>query len=392
MLPLEGITVVSVEQAVAAPFASRQLADLGARVIKVERPETGDFARHYDSEVKGMASHFVWLNRSKESISVDLKQEEGKEILNSLLSKADVFIQNLAPGAMDRLGFGNSDLLNKYPGLIICGISGYGSSGPYANKKAYDLLIQCESGSMAITGTEDTPSKSGVAIADIATGMYAYSGILAALFARQKDGKGKILEVSMLEALGEWMGFPMYYSEYGESEPKRTGASHSTIYPYGPFKVKEDKYVFLSIQNEREWKNFCEKVLNIPELTTDERFNVNSKRFKNQELLKVIIEDEFTKFQSDYIINKLEDSKIANASLNTVKDFIEHPQLEARNRWTEVESPVGKLKALLPPVTFNDFKYVMNPIPTVGEHTETILNELGWNEETITAYKKRNAL
>lgn len=392
MLPLEGITVVSVEQAVAAPFASRQLADLGARVIKVERPETGDFARHYDSEVKGMASHFVWLNRSKESISVDLKEEEGKEILNSLLSKADVFIQNLAPGAMDRLGFGSSDLLNKYPGLIICGISGYGSSGPYANKKAYDLLIQCESGSMAITGTEDTPSKSGVAVADIATGMYAYSGILAALFSRQKDGKGKILEVSMLEALGEWMGFPMYYTEYGDSEPKRTGASHSTIYPYGPFKVKDEKYVFLSIQNEREWKNFCEKVLGIPELATDERFNVNSNRFKNQELLKEIIEGEFTKFQSDYIMNKLEDSQIANASLNTVKDFIDHPQLKARNRWTEVESPVGKLKALLPPVTFNDFKYVMNPIPTVGEHTETILNELGWNEETITAYKKRNAL
>ncbi len=383
MLPLEGLTVVSLEQAVAAPFATRQLADLGARVIKVERPVTGDFARNYDTTVKGMASHFVWLNRSKESVALDLKKEESKVILDKLLSKADVFIQNLAPGAIDRLGFGAEELQKKYPQLIICSISGYGSFGPYTDKKAYDLLIQCEAGLVSITGTEVHPSKTGISIADIAAGMYAYTGILTALLTRQQTGKGTIMEVSMLEALAEWMGYPLYYSTYGSIEPKRTGASHATIYPYGPFKAGDEKFVFMGIQNEREWTQFCEKVLSDPQLAVDPRFASNSKRVENNAALKSIIEERFQDFSADQVINRLEAAKIANARLNTVQELANHPQLQARNRWREVHSPVGPLQALIPPVTFEGIDTVMNPIPAVGEHTESILKELGFDLETI---------
>jgi itaconate CoA-transferase len=379
MLPLQGITIVSLEQAVAAPFATRQLADLGARVIKVERPGTGDFARNYDKTVKGMASHFVWINRSKESITLDLKQEDAKTVLDELLSKADVFIHNLAPGAVDRLGYSAKELKERYPQLIICGISGYGTFGPYTNKKAYDLLIQCEAGLVSVTGTEDTPSKSGISIADIAAGMYAYTGILTAIIARYKSGKGAIIEVSMLEALAEWMGYPLYYSGYGEAEPKRTGASHATIYPYGPFSAGDNKMVFMGIQNEREWVQFCENVLVEGKIAKDERFNNNSNRVSNKDALKEIIEEVFQQMDSDQIIELLEKSKIANARLNTVTELIDHPQLKARNRWREVESPVGALKALIPPVTFDEIDTVMNPIPEVGEHTEAILNEFGFD-------------
>ncbi|MCQ6268377.1 CoA transferase [Fictibacillus sp. WQ 8-8] len=383
MLPLQGITVVSLEQAVAAPFATRQLADLGARVIKIERPNTGDFARNYDTTVHGMSSHFVWLNRSKESLALDLKNEESKTIVDKILSEADVFIQNLAPGAVDRLGFSPSVLKEKYPELITCGISGYGSCGPYRDKKAYDLLIQCEAGMVSITGTDDTPSKAGISIADIAAGMYAYSGILTALLARYKTGKGTVLEVSMLEALGEWMGYPLYYSGYGSDEPKRTGASHATIYPYGPFAAGDGKLVFMGIQNEREWTQFCELVLKQPELAADSRFNSNYNRVSNSDLLKPLIDAEFEQLSADQIIYRLQEAKIANARLNTIQEFINHPQLTARNRWREIDSPVGTLKALIPPVTFEDIDPVMNPIPTVGEHTAAILKEFGFESVTV---------
>lgn len=377
MLPLEGITVVSLEQAVAAPFATRQLADLGARIIKIERPEVGDFARGYDNTVKGMSSHFVWLNRSKESLALDLKEEESKQILETLLSKADVFIQNLAPGAVDRLGFSPDVLKEKFPQLIICSISGYGSYGPYRDKKAYDLLVQCEAGLLSITGTEEHPSKSGISIVDIATGMYAYAGILTALLTRYKSGRGTVMEVSMLEAIGEWMGYPVHYSSSG-IEPKRTGADHATIFPYGPFKAGDQKSVFLGIQNEREWGRFCKVVLNSPDLAMDPQFNSNAKRVENKELLKTIIQSEFKKFTASEIIDRLEEAKIANARMNTITDFIHHPQLQARNRWREVDSPVGPIQMLIPPVTFEEIDFVIKPIPKVGEHNESILKEIGW--------------
>ncbi|MGG0250905.1 CaiB/BaiF CoA-transferase family protein [Peribacillus frigoritolerans] len=376
MLPLEAITVVSLEQAVAAPFASRQLADLGARVIKVERPEVGDFARNYDTTVHGQSSHFVWINRSKESIELDLKSEQGKEILKKLLKKADVFIQNLAPGAIERLGFDPEELTKELPQLIICSISGYGNSGPYRDKKAYDLLIQCEAGLVSITGTEDTPSKAGISIADISAGMYAYSGILTALIQRQNTGKGSILNISMLEALGEWMGYPMYYAAYGGDEPSRTGASHATIYPYGPFQCGDEKAVFLGIQNEREWKRFCAEVLEKPSLANNEKYDSNFKRNQHKEELKKLIENEFKNITSEILTSRLDKAQIANARLNDMGSFFNHPQLNARTRWRDVNTPNGLIRALLPPATIAGLEPVMGAVPRVGEHTEKVLEEL----------------
>ncbi len=377
MLPLSDITVVSLEQAVAAPFASRQLADLGARVIKIERPEVGDFARNYDSTVNGLSSHFVWINRSKESLELDLKSDGGKKILHELLSKADVFIQNLAPGAIDRLGFSPEELLKEFPKLIVCSISGYGNSGPYRDKKAYDLLIQCEAGLVSITGTDETPSKAGISIADISAGMYAFSGILTAIIQRQSTGKGSIIDISMLEALGEWMGYPMYYANYGQEEPKRTGASHATIYPYGPFPSGDGKFVFLGIQNEREWVRFCNEVLELPELVVNEKFDSNHKRNQHKNELKEIIEQQFANLTAENIVDRLDEAQIANANLNEMKSFFKHPQLTARERFTDVETPNGMIKALLPPANISGIQPVMGAIPAVGEHTQAILEELG---------------
>jgi itaconate CoA-transferase len=392
MLPLEGITVVSLEQAVAAPFATRQLADLGARVIKVERPEVGDFARGYDRTVKGLASHFVWLNRTKESLTLDLKQDGAKEVLDRIIERADVFVQNLAPGATGRLGFGAQILRERHPTLIVCDISGYGSSGPYRDKKAYDLLVQCEAGLVSITGTPETPSKVGVSIADIACGMYAYSGILAALLRRGRTGEGAALEVSLFEALAEWMGFPAYYAMYGGNEPPRTGASHAAIAPYGPFECGDGKVIFLGIQNEREWERFCELVLEQPALAEDERFASNSERVENRDDLHQEIETILQKFSSKEAIERLEEAKIANARMRTVRGLLEHPQLEARDRWREVGSPVGPLRALLPPATIDSIEPLMAPIPSVSEHTEKILAELGYDDDTVATLRQAAAI
>lgn len=387
-LPLEGVTVVSLEQAVATPFATRQLADLGARVVKIERPGVGDFARGYDETVKGLASHFVWLNRSKESLALDLKKDAGKEVLWHLLDRTDVFVQNLAPGAAERLGFGPEELREQYPRLIYCSVSGYGEGGPYTEKKAYDLLVQCEAGLVSITGTEDTPSKVGISVADIAAGMYAYSGILSALLRRERTGEGAMLEVSMLEALGEWMGFPAYFAGYGGEEPTRTDASHTAIAPYGPFECGDGQTIFLGIQNEREWKRFCEEVLGQKELAEDERFDTNSKRVENRPALRAEIEEVFGNLSSEEVIDKLEEAGIANARMRTVQGFLEHPQLEARNRWREFGSPVGPLRGLLPPATLKGMEPVMDSIPEVGEHNETILAELGYEEADISSLQK----
>jgi itaconate CoA-transferase len=392
VLPLEGITVVSLEQAVAAPFATRQLADLGARVIKVERPEVGDFARGYDETVNGLASHFVWLNRSKESLTLNLKQEEAREVLERLLGGADVFVQNLAPGAAGRLGLGAEGLRGDNPRLIHCSISGYGEGGPYTQKKAYDLLVQCEAGLVSITGTPETPSKVGISAADIAAGMYAYSGILAALFRRERAGEGATLEVSMLEALGEWMGFPAYFAGYGGKEPPRTGASHAAIAPYGPFECGDGEVVFLGIQNEREWERFCEVVLGQRALADDQRFASNSERVANRDDLHEEIEATFEGLSSQGVIERLEEARIANARMRTVRDFLDHPQLEARGRWREFGSSVGPLRALLPPATMSDTEPVMAPIPDVGEHTAAILAELGYDSDAVAALRRSGAV
>jgi itaconate CoA-transferase len=392
MLPLEGITIISLEQAVAAPFATRQLADLGARVIKIERPGVGDFARGYDETVKGLSSHFVWLNRSKESLTLDVKQPEAKDILNRLLERADVFVQNLAPGAAERLGFGAAKLREHHPRLIVCDVTGYGSSGPYRDKKAYDLLLQCETGLVSITGTPDTPSKVGVSIADIACGMYAYTGILTALYVRERTGEGAAFEVSLFEALGEWMGFPAYFTGYGGKQPLRTGASHAAIAPYGSFATGDDEAVFLGIQNEREWARFCATILKRPEVATDPRFDSNSKRVANGEDLRTIIEDVFQGSTADEIVEQLDAAQIANARMNTVQEFVDHPQLMARERWREVSSPVGPLRALIPPVTMQGVESFMGSIPDVGEHTDAILAELGYDEGATAALRQKDTI
>ena len=381
MRPLEGLIVLSIEQAVAAPFATRQLADLGARVIKVERPGPGDFARDYDETVRGMSSHFVWLNRSKESVGLDLKTEQGREVMQRLVAKADVFVQNLAPGAAERLGLGAEQLRARHPQLVHCSISGYGVGGPYTEKKAYDLLVQCEAGLVSITGSEDVPSKVGISVADIAAGMYAYTGILTALLRRHRTDAGATIEISMLEALAEWMGFPMYFAAYGGKPPPRTGASHSAIAPYGPFSCGDDQQVFLGVQNQREWKVFCEQVLRKPGLSDDSRFSSNSGRVEHREDLTGEINATFHDMSSDEVVRRLDEAGVANARLRDMLDLAEHPQLAARNRWSEVDSPVGMLRTLVPPATLDGDEPVMGRIPDPGEHTDAILSELGISKE-----------
>ena len=375
--PLDHVTVVSLEHAIAAPFCTRQLADLGARVIKVERPEVGDFARNYDQRARGESSHFVWVNRSKESLALDLKNPEHLQVLKQLIAKADVLVQNLAPGATARMGLDASSLRAAHPRLIVCDISGYGNEGPYRDKKAYDLLIQSESGYLSVTGTAETPSKSGNSIADIAAGMYAYTNILSALIQRDKTGEGAHIDISMLEALAEWMGFPMYYATDNAPPPPRTGASHATIYPYGPFLAGDGVSVMLGLQNEREWVSFCKTVLCMPELATDSHFNNNSLRNQNRTDLESIILSVFASLTASEVIQRLDDAAIANARMNNMADLWAHPQLQARKRWTQVDSPAGPLPALLPPGLQSGFEYTMGPIPSVGQHNAAILEELG---------------
>ncbi|MCZ4314833.1 CaiB/BaiF CoA-transferase family protein [Comamonadaceae bacterium G21597-S1] len=376
--PLEGITVVSLEHAIAAPLCTRQLADLGARVIKVERPGSGDFARAYDQRVRGMASHFVWINRSKESLALDLKRPESKQILQSLLKGADVLVQNLAPGAAARMGLSFDTLHTQHPRLIVCDISGYGADGPYRDKKAYDLLIQSEAGLLSITGTPEHPSKVGISIADIAAGVTAYGSILSALLLRGRTGEGSHIDVSMLESLGEWMGYPLYYAFEGAPPPARSAASHASIYPYGPFPAGDGGSVMLGLQNEREWKLFCDLVLCAPTVATDPRFNSNSARHDNRSALKALIDEAFRPLTTAQVEARLDEAQIANARMNDMAGLWAHPQLQARARWRSVDSPQGSIPALLPAGRNNRFDYRMDPVPAVGEHTEAILRELGY--------------
>ena len=385
--PLDGVTVVTLEQAVAAPFATRQLADLGARVIKVERPKVGDFARAYDSTVKGLSSHFVWLNRSKESLTLDLKRPEARDVVSRLLERADVFVQNLAPGAAGRLGLDAGTLRERRPQLIVCDVSGYGSTGPYRDKKAYDLLVQAEAGLVSITGTETEPVKSSISVADIAAGMYAYSGVLTALFRRERTGDGATIEVSMLEALTEWMGFPLYYTMYGGSPPPRSGAHHAAIAPYGPFTGADGETVFLGLQNEREWARFCDQVLQRPELAIDVRFESNAKRVEQRLALEAEIDEVFGKLNVEEIIARLDLAKIANARMNSIAQLADHEQLAARQRWREVSTSVGPLRAILPPATIDGVESRFDPIPDIGANTDAIMEELGYPAEVVSAWR-----
>jgi itaconate CoA-transferase len=392
MQPLNGINVIALEQAVAAPFATRHLADLGARVIKIERPGSGDFARHYDARVNGMSSHFVWLNRSKESLTLDLKHPGAADVLRRLLANADVFVHNLSPGAVDRLGFGASTLVADYPRLISCQISGYGSGGPFQDKRAYDLLVQSEAGLLSITGTPESPSKVGIAVADIAAGMYAFSGILTALITRERTGRGSTLEVSLFDALAEWMGHPMYYAASGAGAPERTGARHATIAPYGPFPAGDGQTISLGVQNDREWKRFCADVLGDGKLAGDDRFATNTSRLANREALDRIIADRFSKLSSDAVLDLLDRSQIACARMNTVEQSLQHPQLLARNRWRQVASPNGPVRALVPPVSMSGVDPAMGPIPAVGEHTDAILEEAGVSQTTIDEWREAGVI
>jgi itaconate CoA-transferase len=389
--PLEGIVVVAVEQAVAVPFATRQLADLGARVIKIERPDGGDFARAYDATVKGLSSYFVWLNRTKQSMTLDLKRPEAAEVMRRLLDRADVFVENLAPGAARRLGLGADTLHERYPRLIACSVSGYGATGPYAMKKAYDLLVQSEVGLVSLTGTEHEPAKVGISVADIAAGMYTYSGILAALYRRASTGAGALLEVSLFDALAEWMGAPAYYTSYSGTTPQRSGAHHASIAPYGPYDT-QDGPVYLAIQNAREWTRFCDDVLQRSELATDDRFRSNVDRVRHRRDLDAEIAKVLRDLPIQHVQARLEAAGIANARVGSVDDFLDHAQLRERHRWREIDSPAGPLRALLPPVQMSDGEPVMGAVPSLGQDTDTILEELGFSADAIALWHKEGTI
>jgi itaconate CoA-transferase len=392
MRPLDGVTVVTLEHAIAAPFCTRQLADLGARVIKIERPGTGDFARGYDTRVRGLASHFVWANRSKESVTLDVKHTKAREILGKLIARADVLVQNLAPGAAARLGLSYEALAADHPRLIVCDVSGYGASGPYVDKKAYDLLIQSESGFLSITGTRGSPSKAGNSIADISAGMYAYSSILAALLQRGRTGRGTRIDVSLLETMVEWMSYPLYYAFEGAAPPPRTAASHATIYPYGPFRAGDGKLVMLGLQNEREWALFCDRVLQRPELAGDERFASNARRVAARAEVDAIVDETFSRLSAEEVVQRLELAGIANARINEMHEVWAHPQLAARERWTQVDTPAGRIPALLPPALPDSVQPRMGPVPGLGEHTDSVLGELGYSPETIASLRAERAI
>jgi itaconate CoA-transferase len=392
MRPLDGITVIALEQAVAAPFATRQFADLGARIVKIERPEVGDFARGYDENVHGMSAYFVWLNRGKESLTLDMKHPEAAQIMQRLLATADVFIQNLAPGAAERLGLGWSALSERHPRLIVCDISGYGDAGPYRDKKAYDLLIQSEAGLLSITGTAEQPSKVGASVADICTGMYAYSGVLSALLQRSRSGKGSRVEVAMLDALCEWMTQPLLYAHFAGKVIPRTGADHASIVPYGRFTAADGKDVMMGIQNEREWALFCAKVLERPELARDPRFDSNTRRLQNRDALLAIVREVFGSMSAQALVARLDAASIANARMNEMHEVWEHPQLRARGRWTEMGSPAGAIPVLRPPATHSDFDPVIGAVPALGSHTEAILGSLGYGAEQRDRLRAQKAI
>ncbi|MEW2488118.1 CaiB/BaiF CoA-transferase family protein [Streptomyces sp. NPDC048411] len=388
-LPLDGITVVAVEQAVAAPFATRQLADLGARVIKIERPDGGDFARGYDTAARGLASHFVWCNRGKESLAIDLKDPRGLAVVRRLVADADVFVQNLAQGAAARLGLDAATLCAAHPRLVAVDISGYGADGPYAHKRAYDMLVQCEAGLVSVTGTPGQPVKAGVPAADIAAAMYAFSGVLAALLRRATTGLGGPVEISMLEALTEWMGHPLHLRMHGGETPARTGLAHPVIAPYDAFETADGEQLLLSVQNDREWRRLTEQVLGRPELADDPDFATNTARTAHRERTDAVVAEALATLTAKEALAGLDAAGIACARLNTVADVAAHPQLAARDRWREVESPVGALRAMLPPITLpGGAEPRMGAVPALGEHTEALLRAAGMTDEQTAELRR----
>lgn len=392
MRPLDGITVVALEHAISGPFCTRQLADLGARVIKIERPGVGDFARGYDERVRGLSSQFIWCNRSKESLTLDLKHPEAENILAKLLANADVLVQNLAPGAAARIGLSYEALNETHPRLIVCDISGYGSDGPYRDKKAYDLLIQSESGFLAITGTPEAPAKAGISIADISAGMYAYANILAALIERGRTGRGRRIDLSLLETMGEWMSYAFLYAFEGAAPPPRSGAAHATIAPYGPFRAGDGGTVMLGLQNEREWKAFCDRVIEKPELAPDPRFLSNSRRTANRDELQGIIEDAFSSLTATQVVERLDAAQIANARVNKIHEVQSHPQLVARRRWAEVATEAGNVPVLIPPGASPAENPRMEPVPALGEHTDAVLRQIGYDDADIARLRSSRAI
>ena len=389
--PLDGITVISVEQAVAAPYATRQLADLGARVIKVERPGDGDFARGYDTSVNGLSSYFVWLNRSKESVTLDLKMPDGRTILEALLARADVFVHNLAPGAIERLGFGPAALADRLPRLISCTISGYGSSGPWADRKAYDLLVQAETGLLSITGSAEGAARVGISVADIAAGMYAYSGVLTALLQRAMSGRVSAVEVSLFEALAEWMGAPANFTRYGGTTPERVGSAHATIAPYGTY-ATADGVILLAVQNEREWERLCTDVLLRPALASDARFATNPSRVAERPALDAVILERFATMPTVEVEDVLTRAGIANGRMNTMAEFLDHPVLRARDRWSSIGTPNGPVDALIPPAVLGGVEPRMGAVPAIGEHTQRILRELGFDQARIRSLRSAGVI
>ncbi len=392
MRPLEGLTVVSLEHAVAAPFCTRQLADLGARVIKVERPESGDLGRGYDRTVNGLASYFVWLNRGKESVTLDVKRPAGREALGRIVDRADVLVQNLAPGAASRLGLDHAVLAARNARVVVADISGYGDDGPYRDKKAYDLLIQAEAGLVSVTGSPEVPSRCGVSVANIASGMYAYSGILTALLVRERTGKGTRVEVSMLEALAEWMSQPLYYGFYGGRPQPRSGAAHPTIAPYGPHRAGDGREVIFGLQNEREWATFCREVLLQPQLATDPRFSSNTERVANRPALTAIVEAAFATLTAEQVVDSLDRAGIANGRLNGIEAVMAHPQLQARGRWREVGTSAGPIRALLPPANVGGVEPAMGDVPALGQHTDAVLRWVGYAPAEIEAMRRERAI
>jgi itaconate CoA-transferase len=390
--PLHGITIVSLEHAIAAPLCTRQLAELGARVIKVERRESGDFARHYDDRVLGQSSHFIWTNRSKQSLTLDLKHADSKQIMQRLLEKSDVLVQNLAPGAASKMGLSFEQLKSQFEKLIVCNISGYGPAGPYENKKAYDLLVQAEAGFLSITGSQNEMAKSGISIADIAAGMQAQTAILAALIQRSISGKGSRIDISMLEAMVEWMGFPLNYAFDGAKPPERTGSDHASIYPYGAFVTQDQQVLMLGIQNEREWKAFCEDVLERTELTIDPKFAENVSRSTNRDELKQIIDAKFAQFSVNEIIAKLDQAQIAYANVNDMQSVWNHPQLRALNRLIDTETPQGTIKSFKPPGNNSSYQPNLGPVPALGEHSTEILTDLGFDPSEINRFRENQVV